>query len=225
MGCGRVGAMLADELDAQGHSVAIIDVQSTAFQRLGPDYSGRRVHGSGFDQAVLKKAHIEDAYAFAAVSNGDNSNIIATRTVSELFGVRHVVARLADPERAELYERLGIPTVASTRRTAMAVLSRMVPPNASLAWSGPTGNVSLILVRPSKDWYGVSFAKVEEATRGRVVFVSRFTSVVVARTNMVIQENDELYLGIEGKTAADVRDILTRPRSNERGNKDDRRAQ
>lgn len=212
-----MGAMLADELDAQGHSVAIIDVQSKAFERLGSDYSGQRVHGSGFDQAVLKKAHIEDAYAFAAVSNGDNSNIIATRTVSELFGVKHVVARIADPERAELYERLGIPTVASTRRTAMTVLSRMVPPNASVAWSGPTGSVSLVLVRPSKDWYGTPFTKVEEATAGRVVFVARLTKVIVAETNMVVQENDELYLGVGGNSAADVRDILTRPRKTDLG--------
>ncbi len=211
MGCGRVGAMLADELDAQGHSVAIIDVQSTAFQRLGSDYSGQRVHGSGFDQAVLKKAHITEAYAFAAVSNGDNSNIIATRTVSELFGVRHVVARIADPERAELYERLGIPTVASTRRTAMAVLSRMVPPNASVAWNGPTGSVSLVLVRPCADWYGVPFSTVEDMTGARVVFVARLTRVIVARQSMVIQENDELYVGVQSGRAADIRDTLTRP--------------
>lgn len=217
MGCGRVGAMLADELDAQGHSVAIIDVQSKAFARLGSDYSGQRVHGSGFDQSILKKAHIEDAYAFAAVSNGDNSNIIATRTVSELFGVKHVVARIADPERAELYERLGIPTVASTRRTAMTVLSKMIPPNASVVWAGPTGSVSLVLVRPSKAWYGTSFTKVEDETAGRVVFVSRLTKVIVAEPHMVVQENDELYVGVPGNSAADVRDILTGSRKPQAG--------
>lgn len=201
--------MLADELDAQGHSVAIVDLRSDAFRRLGPDFSGQRIHGNGFDRAVLKKARIGEAYAFAAVSNGDNSNIIATRTVSELFEVEHVVARIADPERAELYERLGIPTVASTRRTAVAILKRMIPPNADVVWSGPTGAVSLIAIRPSPAWYGTAFVEVEKVTGSRVTFVSRLSRVVVAKGNMVIQENDELYLGTPTDEAASVRDVLT----------------
>ncbi|WP_099331951.1 potassium channel family protein [Actinomyces minihominis] len=208
MGCGRVGAMLADELDAQGHSVAIIDIRTSAFTRLGPDFSGQRIHGNGFDRATLKKAHIQDAYAFAAVSNGDNSNIIATRTVSELFGIDRVVARIADPERAELYERLGIPTVASTRRTATAVLKWMVPPNAEVVWTDPTGAVLLMAVRPSEAWYGEPFSKVEELTGARVAFVSRLSRVVPARQNYVVQENDLLILGTDGTDNAGIRDIL-----------------
>lgn len=211
MGCGRVGAMLADELDAQGHSVAVIDTQSAAFARLSPDYSGQRIHGSGFDRDALQKARIQEAYGFAAVSNGDNSNIIATRTVSHLFNVERVVARIADPERAELYERLGIPTIASTRRTATAVLKRITPPNAEVVWDGPTGAVSLVTVRPSKHWYGVPLVKVEEATGGRVTFIGRLSRVLVAQRHMAVQENDELYVGIEANRAADLRDILTSP--------------
>ena len=213
MGCGRVGAMLADELDAQGHSVAIIDLQTSAFQRLGTDFSGQRVYGNGFDRGTLKKAHIQDAYAFAAVSNGDNSNIIATRTVSEAFGIQRVVARIADPERAELYERLGIPTVASTRRTAMAVLQRMVPPNAEVVWTGPTGAVALVAVRPTHHWYGVPMHAVESATAGRVVFVSRLSKVLIAQSHMVVQEHDQLFIGVDGSTPAQVRDTLTSPPS------------
>lgn len=209
MGCGRVGAMLADELDAQGHSVAIIDIHTSAFSRLGPDFSGQRIHGTGFDRATLKKAHIAEAYGFAAVSNGDNSNIIAARTVAELFGVRRVVARIADPERAELYERLGIPTVASTRRTATAVLARMVPPNAERLWTDQLGEVSLVAVSPTPHWYGKSFTAVEEATGGRVVFVSRLSRILVARQHMVVQEEDELYMGVKGTSATEIRDILT----------------
>lgn len=210
MGCGRVGAMLADELDAQGHSVAIIDLRSDAFRRLGPDFSGQRIHGNGFDRGILMKSHIQDAYAFAAVSNGDNSNIIATRTVSELFGVEHVVARIADPERAELYERLGIPTVASTRRTAVAILKRVVPPNADVVWTGPIGAVALVAVRPSRHWYGIPLAEVEKATGARVTFVSRLSRVLVARSSMVVQESDELYLGATEAEVMSVRDTLTR---------------
>ena len=145
MGCGRVGARLASTLDAAGHSVAIIDQDSKAFSRLSPDFSGRRVTGVGMDRDCLRQANIKDAYAFAAVSSGDNSNIIAARVAREVFHVEHVVARIYDPTRAYLYERLGIPTVASVQRTADSVLRRMLPPDASLIWSHPTGAVSLVL--------------------------------------------------------------------------------
>lgn len=211
MGCGRVGAMLADELDAQGHSVAIIDRRSDAFQRLGPDFSGQRIHGSGFDRVILKKAHIDEACAFAAVSNGDNANIIAARTARDLFDVPRVVARIADPERAELYERLGVPTIASARRTAAAILKRVVPPNAEVVWTGPLGSVALVAVRPSQHWYGVSIHEVERATSARVAFISRLTEVLVARNDMVVQEEDELYVGADRARVVEVRDVLTHP--------------
>ena len=128
MGCGRVGARLASTLDAAGHSVAIIDQDSKAFSRLSPDFSGRRVTGVGMDRACLRQANIKDAYAFAAVSSGDNSNIIAARVAREVFHVEHVVARIYDPTRAYLYERLGIPTVASVQRTTKSGSAvRIVP--------------------------------------------------------------------------------------------------
>lgn len=211
MGCGRVGALIADELDSAGHSVAIIDQNPDAFSRLSADFSGRRVTGSGFDRSVLKKARIEDAYAFAAVSNGDNSNIIATRTAAGVFGVKHVVARISDPERASLYERLGIPTIAATRRIGQAVLNRLLPPGSSIAWTDPTGNVSLVAVRPAPSWYGQPFREVERATGGNVAFVSRLSSVEVARPYMVVQEEDELYIAVEGTDAGPVRDVLMEP--------------
>ena len=132
MGCGRVGARLASTLDAAGHSVAVIDQDSKAFSRLSPDFSGRRVTGVGMDRDCLRQANIKDAYAFAAVSSGDNSNIIAARVAREVFHVEHVVARIYDPTRAYLYERLGIPTVASVQRTTESVMRRLLPPDASL---------------------------------------------------------------------------------------------
>ena len=118
MGCGRVGSSLAEQLEDQGHSVAVVDQNPEAFRRLPADFEGRRVTGLGFDRDALTQAGIEDAYAFAAVSSGDNSNIIAARVVRETFGVPNVVARIYDPRRAEVYQRLGIPTVATVRWTA-----------------------------------------------------------------------------------------------------------
>src|SRR5665811_2099983 len=111
MGCGRVGATLALSLESQGHDVAIIDTNSAPFRRLGNRFEGKKVTGLGFDRDTLLEAGIEQAYAFAAVSNGDNSNILAARVARETYGVEHVVARIYDPGRAEIYQRLGIPTV------------------------------------------------------------------------------------------------------------------
>src|SRR3954462_14477003 len=116
MGCGRVGASLADGLARIGHDVAVIDRDSTAFNRLSPEFPGERVLGMGFDRDVLLRAGIEDAAAFAAVSSGDNSNITSARVARETFGVERVVARIYDAKRAKVYERLGIPTVGAVPR-------------------------------------------------------------------------------------------------------------
>ncbi|WP_322751877.1 MULTISPECIES: TrkA family potassium uptake protein, partial [unclassified Frankia] len=113
LGCGRVGSALARSVDRYGHSVSIIDQNPDAFTRLPADFSGRMITGVGFDRDTLIEAGIRDATAFAAVSSGDNSNIIAARIAREMFGVTSVVARIYDPRRAEVYERLGIPTVAT----------------------------------------------------------------------------------------------------------------
>src|ERR1700712_4617235 len=115
MGCGRVGSSLSAGLERLGHEVAVIDKDSQAFRRLSPDFTGRQVVGQGFHREVLIAAGVEKADAFAAVSSGDNSNIISARVARETFGIERVVARIYDPRRAEVYERLGIPTVATVR--------------------------------------------------------------------------------------------------------------
>ena len=127
MGCGRVGSTLAHILESQGHTVAVIDAEESAFRRLGHAFAGRRVTGIGFDRDTLREAGIEEAHAFAAVSSGDNSNILAARVARETFGVDNVVARIYDPGRAEVYQRLGIPTVATVRWTADQMMRRLLP--------------------------------------------------------------------------------------------------
>ena len=137
MGCGRVGSALAQTLEEQGHTVAVIDQDPTAFRRLGSGFAGRRVTGVGFDQDTLREAGIEEAGAFAAVSSGDNSNIIAARVAREMFGVENVAARIYDPRRAEVYQRLGIPTVATVRWTADQMLRRLLPVRRRAAVARP----------------------------------------------------------------------------------------
>src|SRR6202012_5312229 len=118
MGCGRVGSTLAHILEDRGNTVAVIDQDPEAFRRLRPSVKGDRVTGMGFDRDGLARAGIDLAAAFAAGSSGDNSNIIAARVARETFGVAQVAARIYDPPRAEVYERLGIPTVAPVPWTA-----------------------------------------------------------------------------------------------------------
>jgi len=130
MGCGRVGASLASGLERLGHEVAVIDRDPQAFRRLGPDFRGRQVVGFGFHRSVLDEAGLESADAFAAVSSGDNSNIIAARVARESYGVGKVVARIYDAKRAAVYERLGIPTVATVPWTTDRLLGMLLPDGA-----------------------------------------------------------------------------------------------
>lgn len=211
MGCGRVGALLATQLDSDGHSVAVIDADPKAFRRLPSDFSGRKVTGQGMDRDILRKAGIKEAYAFAAVSNGDNSNIIAARVARETFGVERVVARIYDPTRAFVYERLGIPTVATVRRTSEAVLRWMMPRDAHVAWSHPAGNVSLVAVMPVPSWYGLAFTTVEALAGSRIAFVSRLGALQVATPDLVIQEDDELFFAESGVDSTRLRNLLTSP--------------
>lgn len=211
MGCGRVGARVATELDADGHSVAVIDKKTSAFERLGDDFSGQRVTGDGFRRSTLEKAGVLEAYAFAAVTDGDNSNIIAARTVREIYHVDRVVARIYDPDRAELYERMGIPTVAAVMRTSTAVLKRLLPPTVTKVWQDPTGAVSMVQIRPADAWLGYSIGSIERLGACRIPFINRMAGVVVAKPALVVQEYDVLLVAIESSAAGALRRLLSRP--------------
>lgn len=194
MGCGRVGSTIAHSLEAAGHSVAVVDQDAGAFRRLGPDFHGRQVTGVGFDRDTLMEAGIEEAGAFAAVSSGDNSNIISARVARETFGIDNVVARIYDPRRAEVYTRLGIPTVATVRWTADEMLRRLLPDGAHSLWSDPTGHVVLADVTYADGWVGKSVTKIEELTGVRVAFVTRYGDGTLAFPSTVLQDGDILHV-------------------------------
>jgi len=203
MGCGRVGSSLAAELEAAGHSVAIIDQSREAFRRLGPDFKGRTVTGVGFDRDTLVEAGIETASAFAAVSNGDNSNIIAARVAREVFGVSNVVARIYDSGRAEIYQRLGIPTVATVLWATDQILRRLMPEGARSEWRDATGTINLSEVNPAADWYGSPVLRIENVTSARVAFITRLGEGLIPDEHTVLQEGDLVHVIVEeGKLAA-----------------------
>ncbi|MFC4586923.1 potassium channel family protein [Sphaerisporangium corydalis] len=194
MGCGRVGSTLAHILEDSGHSVAIIDRDPQAFRRLRAGFRGRRVTGIGFDRDVLEEAGIESAAAYVAVSSGDNSNIISARVARETFGVDNVVARIYDSRRAEVYQRLGIPTVATVRWTADQILRRVLPEGAEPLWRDPTGVVTLAEVAYNSAWIGTRTSTLEDAAGARVAFVNRMGEAVLPKRDTVLQEGDILHV-------------------------------
>jgi trk system potassium uptake protein TrkA len=208
MGCGRVGSSLASELEASGHSVAVIDQSRESFRRLGPDFKGRTVAGIGFDRDTLIEAGIETATAFAAVSNGDNSNILAARVARETFGVSNVVARIYDPGRAEIYQRLGIPTVATVIWATDQILRRLVPEGSRSEWRDATGTVQLCEVLPHLGWYGYPIVEIEKHTGTRVAFITRLGEAILPDSHIVLQEGDLLHVIVRDEEISKVELIL-----------------
>ena len=194
MGCGRVGSTLAHILEDQGHSVAVIDQNADAFRRLGSGFKGRKITGSGFDRDVLIEAGIEEADAFAAVSSGDNSNIISARVVRESFGIQRVAARIYDPRRAEVYQRVGIPTVATVRWTADQMLRTLIPDGAESLWRDPTGKIVLAEVAYSERWLGEKVKLIEQSTGARIAFISRLGQTLIPEPGTVLQEGDLIHV-------------------------------
>jgi len=192
MGCGRVGSTLAHSLEAQGHDVAVIDQDESAFRRLGAAFEGRRITGVGFDRDVQREAGIEGAQAFAAVSSGDNSNILAARVARETFGVDNVIARIYDPGRAEIYQRLGIPTVATVKWTSDQMIRRLLPVGAAPTFRDPSGEVLIAEIPVHPGWVGRRVDEVASAGGLRLAYLTRLGHGLVPDAATLMQAGDQL---------------------------------
>lgn len=198
VGCGRVGSGLAVSLEAQGHSVAVIDRRAEAFRRLAPEFTGARIVGVGFDRDRLLEAGVERAGALASVTNGDNSNIVVARVAREAFKVDRVVARIYDQRRAAIYERLGIPTVATVQWTIDRVLRRILPETASVEWIDPSAKVCLVERVVPDTWAGHALSELELPGRSRLAGFSRLGKGSLAAETVLAQEGDVVWLAISG---------------------------
>jgi len=216
MGCGRVGSGLARRLDELGHDVSIIDQQAVAFRRLGPEFGGRQVTGVGFDRTTLIEAGVETADAFAAVSSGDNSNIIAARVARETFGIDHVVARIYDPKRAAVYERLGIPTVATVLWTIDRLTRALLPGGVAEDWRDPSGAVALLQLPVNRGWVGRPVAEMEPAVGVRVAFLTRFGEGMIPTASTVLQDGDLVHALVQTPQVDDVARRASADRAEER---------
>ncbi|MEY2779393.1 MAG: hypothetical protein RL623_573 [Actinomycetota bacterium] len=199
VGCGRVGSTLGRELVAAGHTVAVIDRKSEAFSRLGEAFTGQKIAGIGFDRDVLIEAGIERAGALAAVTNGDNSNILIARVAREEFGIERVVARIYDPKRAEIYERLGIATVATVKWTSERILRRILPDLPAVEWTDPSAKVVLVERELPKNLVGSRVLSLDSTT-ARIVAVRRLGAAVIPVADTVVQEGDVAYVVAEIKS-------------------------
>jgi trk system potassium uptake protein TrkA len=211
VGCGRVGSSLARVLTGDGHTVAIIDRRAESFNRLGKDFAGQTVQGIGFDRDRLIEAGVESAGALAAVTSGDNSNILVARVGRENFGIEQVVARIYDPRRAVIYQRLGIMTVATVAWTTDQVLRRLIPEARPAEWIDPTAKVCLVDRAVADSWAGHPLTDVEEATGARIVAINRMGAATIPTARTVAQAGDVLYIAAESARLADIDAALAGP--------------
>jgi trk system potassium uptake protein TrkA len=204
VGCGRVGSGLAAILEDSGHTVAVVDKQQKAFRRLPEGFSGRTIQGVGFDRDRLRDAGIEEAGALAAVTSGDNSNIMVARTAREVFGVERVIARIYDPRRAAIYERLGIPTIATVQWTTDRVLRRILPDVPATEWTDPSAGVVLIERPVAATWAGRRLADLDVPGLARVAALSRLGIGQVPTPDLVTQEGDVVYMTVGSDRIAEL---------------------
>ena len=196
VGCGRVGSGLALSLTAEGHTVSLLDRNQTAFRRLPPEWDGRRIVGSGFDRDDLERAGAIGADALAAVTSGDNTNILTVRIARETYHIPRVVARIYDPRRAEIYQRLGIPTVATVTWTIDQVRRRLLPETVTGEWADASGKLLLIDRAIPDKWAGRNLADLEEPGRIALVGVTRAGVPRLDARELVGQDGDQLHVAV-----------------------------
>lgn len=196
VGCGRVGSELAASLDRIGHSVVIMDKNARSFRRLPETWGGRTVVGSGFDRDRLEEADVRRATALAAVTSGDNSNILAARIARETYQIPNVVARIYDPRRAVIYQRLGIPTVATVTWTTEQVMRRLFPEASVTEWTDPTGQVVMIERALPDSWAGKRLKETTASLNARLVSVTRAGAARLDVAGLVGQEGDILHVAV-----------------------------
>jgi trk system potassium uptake protein len=202
VGCGRVGSSLGTNLVEAGHSVAIIDKRSEAFARLGSSFGGQTITGIGFDRDRLQEAGIEKATAVAAVTNGDNSNIMIARVARETYNVERVVARIYDPRRAAIYQRLGIPTVATVSWASERVMRHILPELSAVDWVDPSAKVCLVERAIPGPWAGRMVSELDEVGRVRVVAIGRLGVAQIPKPDLVVREGDIAYVAVAGDALA-----------------------
>ena len=208
MGCGRVGEQAARLMVGEGHQVTVIDQDANALDRLGPDFKGNKVQGVGFDRLVLESAGIERADAFAATSSSDNANIIAARIARNVFHVPHVIARLYDLRRAEIYRRLGLVTISSTTWGAERICELIMHAELDPVFTFGSGEVSLVAVEVPPQLVGRLVRDLAVPGEVMVVNITRQGKALIPLTGTDFREDDLLHLAVTAEAMKRVKSLL-----------------
>ena len=207
-GCGRVGSFLAVSLEREGHSVAVIDKDPASFENLPGSFSGKRVKGLAFDRDALLEAGIEWADAFASVTSGDNSNIVSARIAREHFRVPRVITRIYDPRRAEIYRRMGIPTVSSVAWAAGRILTYLSHPELHTEFQFGNGEVELLRVEVPSQLWGRQASDLVVPGEISVVSVLRGNRAYLATPGWVFEKGDVLYCAVVRESQGKLERLL-----------------
>ena len=210
-GCGRVGSQLARSLDEAGHDVVVLDKNPAAFRRLGDGFGGQSLQGIVFDRQLLEDAGIRRAQAFVAVTSGDNSNVVSARTAKDRFGVERVVARIYDPERASIYERLGLTTIASARWTAEAVMRALLPDGDRIEGSvgpGGSGDVVIITLTIPSGLHGLPTHNIERVGEVVLVAITRGGQTALPVANALLEGGDQVHLAVARNRVDEMRERI-----------------
>jgi trk system potassium uptake protein TrkA len=208
MGCGRVGSLLSVELSKAGHSVAVIDKRPEAFDRLPPGFDAKTVVGMGFDREVLEEAGIKEAGAFIAVSNGDNSNIVSARIAREHYHVEKVIARIYDPRRAEIYERLNIPTITSVKWAAAQIQFLLFHGKDEVKESFAGGELLHLQREIPEHLVGKPVASVEEKGAISVIGVDRGGRGFIPVSGSTFQGGDIAHFVVTSRSVGTLDELL-----------------
>ena len=196
MGCGRIGSQVSELMSRQGHSVTVIDHDDNAVGRLGPNFKGRVVQGLGFDRNVLIEAGIEHADAFVSASSSDNANIVAARIARNIFHVPRVVARLYDPLRAEVYQRLGLTTISSTNWGAERIYQMISHTDLDVLYTFGRSEVSLVVVEAPLQWIGKNVAQLSVPGEISVASITRNDQAFIPVFGTEFKEGDLIHLSV-----------------------------
>ena len=208
MGCGRVGSQVSQLLVKQGHQVTVIDHDANALARLGPEFKGKLVRGLGFDKNVLLEAGVETAEGFVAASSSDNANIVAARIARNIFRVPRVVARLYDPVRAEVYQRLGLTTISSTSWGAERIVEVVTHTDLDVLPVFRDGNATMVRVEAPARLNGFRVAQMNIPGELAVTAITRNDHTFIPVSGTEFHEGDVIYLTVISSAMDRLEELL-----------------
>ncbi len=213
MGCGRVGSQVSQLLVKMGHEVTVIDHDTNAFARLGADFKGRIVRGIGFDRDVLLEAGVEMAEAFIAASSSDNANITAARIARNIFHIPRVAARLYDPQRAEVYRRLGLTTISTTDWGAERIMEVITHTELDVIHVFRDGGTSLVRIEIPARLKGYRVTQMNVPGEFMVVAITRNDQTFIPVSGTEFHEDDIIYLTVTPSSMNRLEELLGIERS------------